>query len=66
MNGKKVRWFLRVVHLAFALLVGAMVYSPLGENYWFSLLTLYFFIPVLGVTGLFMWKQSVLMKYLKN
>ncbi len=56
-----VRWF----HIAVALFVGAYFYSPLHGIAW-ALQTIQFaLIPLLLLSGLALWKQSIVMKWLK-
>ena len=47
-----------------ALLVGAALYSPLKANETFMTLTLFVLVPVVAITGVMMWKQGKVMKYL--
>lgn len=66
MTGRNLRSALRAIHVVFAIMLGALVYSPLGENYLFSLFTLYLFAPLVGLTGLLMWQQGALMRRIKK
>ncbi|MGF1771408.1 hypothetical protein L4C42_03760 [Vibrio wakamikoensis] len=65
MNGKNIRIVLRWTHIALALLVGAAFYSPLASNEAYVAATLWGFIPALALTGVGMWKQSLVMRCLK-
>ncbi|MDC5869881.1 hypothetical protein OPW39_13705 [Vibrio europaeus] len=66
MNGKNVRKILRWVHIALALFVGAAFYSLLGSDEAYLTATLWGLIPALALTGIGMWKQSLVMKVLKS
>ncbi|MGR5092847.1 hypothetical protein ACPV5O_09355 [Vibrio maritimus] len=65
MSGKNIRIVLRWVHIALALLVGAAFYSPLASNEAYMAGTLWGLIPALALTGIGMWKQSLLTKLFK-
>ncbi|MFM2581933.1 hypothetical protein [Vibrio campbellii] len=64
MSGQLVRLALRWMHILCALLVGAALYSPLKANEMFMTLTLFVLVPVVAITGVMMWKQGTVMKYL--
>lgn len=57
MSGQLVRLALRWMHILCALLVGAVLYSPLKANEMFMTLTLFVLVPVVAITGVMMWKQ---------
>ena len=65
MNGKNIRIVMRWIHIALALFVGAAFYSPLGSYEAYITATLWGLIPALALTGIGMWKQSLVMKVLK-
>ena len=54
----KTRNILRWAHLIGALLIGTYIYSPLSELLWFQLLMQVAVIPILTLTGLWMWKPQ--------
>lgn len=66
MKGSQVRYALRIIHIAFAVLLGALIYSPLRESYIFTMFTLYIFAPIVAITGLLMWKQNEIMKRIRK
>ena len=57
---------LSAVHLIVAALVGAYLYSPLGEIEWYENLVRISVLPVLVMTGLSMWQMPALTKLLKR
>ena len=65
-SNKTLRNSLRVVHLVIAGLIGAHLYSPLGDVAWFTTLVRLSTMPVLVLTGLSMWQMPVLTKLLKG
>lgn len=64
MTGKTFRSLTRRLHIIVALVIGTYLYSPWSQNPIFSNVVLWLAIPVLVVTGLFMWKQGWVMKKL--
>ncbi len=65
-SNKTLRNLLRVIHLVVAALIGAYLYSPLGDVAWFVNVVRASVLPVLLVTGLSMWQMPVLTKLLKR
>jgi hypothetical protein len=65
-SNKSLRNFLRVIHLVVAGLIGAYLYSPLGNMDWYVSLVRISVIPVLVFTGLSMWQMPALTKFLKR
>jgi hypothetical protein len=65
-SNKFLRNALRVVHLVVAGLIGAYLYSPLGNLEWFTALVRWSTLPVLLLTGLSMWQMPALTKLLKG
>ena len=51
----KARKLLRVLHLAAAGCLGTLVYSPWIDTQWFLLLNQFVVVPLLVVTGVWMW-----------
>jgi thiosulfate reductase cytochrome b subunit len=66
MNGQLMRQILRWVHIVCALFVGAALYSPLQNNEAFMTLTLFGLVPIVAITGIMMWKQGKLMKFVNR
>ena len=65
-SNKSLRNLLRALHLVVAGLIGAYLYSPLGNVEWYVNLVRVSVIPVLLITGLSMWKMQALTKLLKG
>lgn len=54
------RWVFRWLHLIFAIPIAGYVYSPFENLPSYAPLVRFFFLPVLVLTGLWMWKGHVL------
>lgn len=65
-SNKSLRDFLRVVHLLLAGMIGAYLYSPLGQLEWFTSLVRASTLPILLFTGVSMWQMPALTKLLKR
>jgi hypothetical protein len=65
-SNKSLRNFLRVIHLVVAGLIGAYLYSPLGNMEWYVSLVRASVLPILLITGLSMWQMPSLTKWLKR
>ena len=65
-SNKSLRNFLRVIHLIMAGLIGAYLYSPLGNMDWYVNLVRASVLPILLITGLSMWQMPSLTKWLKR
>lgn len=66
MNGQLMRQVLRWVHILCALLVGAALYLPLKTNEAFMTLVLFVLVPLVAITGVMMWKQGKVMKFINR
>lgn len=66
MNAAKFRKTIRWIHIAIALFVGAYFYSPISSFSWTLPLVKFVLIPTLIISGLAMWKQAWIMKFLKK
>ncbi len=55
---KKQRNIIRIIHLIGAAAIGTFIYSPYGDITWFKLLTQAGIIPLLTLTGLWLWKPK--------
>ena len=60
MNPGIQRSILRWIHIVFAIPIIGYIYSPFEEIPNYAPMTRFFFVPVLVVTGLWMWKGHVL------
>lgn len=65
-SNKTLRNILRAIHLVVAGLIGAYLYSPLGEMEWFAILVRATVLPVLVMTGLSMWQMPFIAKLFKR
>jgi len=65
-SNKTLRNTLRVIHLVIGALIGAYLYSPLGNVEWFAILVRASVLPVSVITGLAMWQMPLLSKMLKR
>ena len=65
-SNKSLRTTLRVIHLMMAGLVGAYLYSPLGNLEWFTNLVRVTVMPVFVISGLSMWQMPFLTKWIKR
>jgi hypothetical protein len=57
-SNKQLRLILRYTHLAAGTLIGLFVYSPLGYVPAFELLVQIGLIPVVVLTGIWIWQQA--------
>lgn len=55
---KKQRNVIRITHLVGAAAIGTYIYSPLAELEWFRLTMQVLVIPLLTITGIWMWKPK--------
>jgi hypothetical protein len=53
------RWIFRWIHIIFAIPIAGYIYSPFDKIPQYAPLTRYVFVPVLIVSGLWMWKGHV-------
>lgn len=53
---KKQRNFTRIIHLIGAAAIGTYVYSPFSDYEWFRLTMQVLIIPMLTLTGVWLWK----------
>ena len=65
-SNKTLRNILRAIHLIVTALVGAYIYSPLGNMEWFVNVVRASVLPSLVITGLAMWQMPYLTKMLKR
>ena len=64
LTNKHLRVLFRWTHLVGAWLIGAFVYSPGRDEAWFVLSMQWGVIPILTLTGLAMWKQALVGRWL--
>jgi hypothetical protein len=56
----------RTVHLVAGAILGAYVYSPLGDVGWFKFTTRDIVVPLIMVTGVWLWKGHDIKGWLKT
>jgi hypothetical protein len=59
MNQSTVRWILRTIHIVFAIPIIGYIYSPFDKIPNYAPATRFVFVPVLVLSGLWMWKGHV-------
>jgi hypothetical protein len=57
-SNKQLRLILRYTHLAVGILIGLFVYSPLEDVPAFELLVQIALIPIVVLTGIWIWQQA--------
>lgn len=65
MTGRTLRTLSRALHLVGSALIGAFVYSPLGDLAWFTALMQFGVIPLLALSGVVMWQQARVQRWLQ-
>ena len=65
-SNKSLRNLLRAIHLVVAVLIGAYIYSPLGNVEWYAGLVRASVLLILLITGLCMWQLPAITKLLKR
>ncbi|MCW8331984.1 hypothetical protein MD588_24635 [Photobacterium sp. SDRW27] len=65
MKGTTLRKLLRAIHFISAALVGSYIYSPWSSNLLFETIIMWGAVPILTLSGLAMWKQGVLMNWIR-
>jgi hypothetical protein len=55
---KKQRNTIRIIHLIGAAAIGTFIYSPFGDLEWFKLTMQILIIPLLTLTGMWLWKPK--------
>jgi hypothetical protein len=66
MSNHQLRTVLRWIHLIGGLSFGVFVYSPLRTNEAFTLLLQVVIIPVVLLSGLWMWQQARVSRWLRG
>jgi len=54
------RWILRTIHIVFSIPILGYIYSPFDKIPNYARPTRFFFVPVMVLSGLWMWKGHVL------
>jgi len=66
MNPARLRSFLIYGHIIGSLFVGTYLYSPLSANPAFSALVLFLVFPAMAASGLILWQQARITRWLKS
>lgn len=66
MSNKTIRQVVRWLHIVEAAVLGALIYGPWGDGSILELSIQYFFFPALGISGLVLWQQPRIMKWIKQ
>ena len=56
------RWIYRWIHIVFSIPIIGYIYSPFDKIPAYAPLTRYVFLPVMVITGLWMWKGHVVIR----
>jgi len=62
MNPATKRWIVRTIHLIFSIPIIGYIYSPFEQIPNYATPTRYFFVPMLVLSGLWMWKGHVVLR----
>lgn len=60
------RWIFRWIHIVFAIPILGYIYSPFDKLPDYAPLTRYVFVPVMVLSGLWMWKGHVLRRLISK
>jgi hypothetical protein len=60
------RWIFRWIHIVFAIPILGYIYSPFDKIPDYAPLTRFFFVPVMVLSGLWMWKGHVLRRLISK
>jgi thiosulfate reductase cytochrome b subunit len=66
MSNATKRWIPRLIHLIFSIPIAGYVYSPFEELPNYASVVRYVSIPVLVLTGLWMWKGHILRRLISK
>lgn len=66
MNGKQFRQVSRLIHLVGSGVIGTYIYSPWSADPVFAAIVQFVTVPVLVLTGVAMWQQGRIVKWLQN
>jgi hypothetical protein len=56
------RWIFRMIHIVFSIPIAGYIYSPFDKIPGYATPTRYFFVPMLVLSGLWMWKGHVVQR----
>ena len=60
------RWILRTIHIVFSIPIAGYIYSPFEKIPNCAPATRFVFVPVLALSGLWMWKGHVLRRLISK
>jgi len=60
------RWILRTIHIVFSIPILGYIYSPFEKIPNYARPTRFFFVPVMALSGLWMWKGHVLRRLISK
>ena len=60
------RWILRTIHIVFGIPILGYIYSPFDQIPNYARPTRFFFVPVMVLSGLWMWKGHVLRRLISR
>ncbi|MEQ8675498.1 MAG: hypothetical protein RLP44_32715 [Aggregatilineales bacterium] len=66
MNNRQLRNTMRVLHLVEAIVLGVFIYGPWGDGSVLEVLIQLVLFPALGISGLIMWQQPRISKFLRS
>ncbi len=66
MSNKQLRQTLRWIHIALGVMIALYIYSPLGDDATYTLLTQILVLPVVSISGLMMWQQAAISRWRRN
>ena len=61
---KKIRRILRWMHIIFGLVIMCYIYSPFHEIVWFQIVMKFVIIPVITISGIWIWKFKAFNRFL--
>lgn len=66
MSNRRMRQFIRILHMVEAAVLGTLIYGPWGDGSLLEASIQYFFFPTLAISGLLLWQQPLLSKVLRR
>jgi hypothetical protein len=60
------RWILRTIHIVFSIPIAGYIYSPFDKIPNYAPATRFVFVPMLVVSGLWMWKGHVVRRLISR
>jgi hypothetical protein len=60
------RWIFRTIHIVFSIPIAGYIYSPFEKIPNYAPATRFVFVPVLVLSGLWMWKGHVLLRLIRR